>query len=203
MDEISRGLAANYGEAIFDPLAAWWRPARRGDRRLSNATDDGENILSGGPRMTHPYHEDLVYARIPDRTVNLGSDGLRRSDSIITKTLDGSAVTRFDEFSDDIIYREIWLAEGLSTLTDMQRHLHRFWMDPLPTERYIGWQPRHRTWKRYYIEILRVDCGDAEGEYLIEELGKRPSMMRKQLSVTFKTIREITSPSGILLAGGA
>lgn len=202
MDEISRGLAANYGESIFDPLAPWWRPARRGDRRLRPAKD-GDPITGAGPRMTHPYYEDLVYARTPDHLVNFGSDGLRRAAAVVTQTLDGSAVARFDEFSDDVIYREIWLANTLSTLTDMQRHFHRFWMDPLPTDRYVGWQPRHRTWKRYHIEILRVDCGDAEGEYLIEELGKRPGMMSKQLSVTFKTIREVKSPSGILLAGGA
>jgi len=202
VDELTRGLGANYGEAVFDPLSAWWRPARRGDGRLRNAVE-GDPITGGGPRMTHPYYEDLVYARTPDRIVNLGSDGLRRADSVVTKTLDGSATARFDEFPDDVIFREIWLAETLSTLTDMQRHFHRFWMDPLPPDRYIGWQPRHRTWKRYFIEILRVDCGDADGEYLIEELGKRPGMMRVALSVTFKTIREIKSPSGIILAGGA
>lgn len=202
MDELTRGLAANYGEAILDPLSPWWRPARRGDRRLRPAVD-GDPVQGAGPRMTHPYHEDLVYARIPDRLINFGSDGLRRADTVITKTLDGSAVTRFDEFEDDVIYREIWLADTLSTLTDMQRHFHRFWMDPLPAGRYIGWQPRHRTWKRYAIEILRVDCGEADSEYLIEELGKRPTMMRVSLSVTFKTIREVMSSSGVVLAGGA
>lgn len=204
MDEATRGLAANYGEAIFDPLAPWWRPVTRFDRRLHPAVDAGEVQKSAGPRMTHPYHEDLVYARVPDVTINLGSDVLRRAEAVITRTLDGSAVARYDDFPDDIILREVWLADTLSTLTDMQRHFHRFWMDPLPPDRYIGWQPRHRTWKRYFIEILRVDCGDADGEYLIEEIGsKRPFLMRKQLAVTFKTIREVASPSGVMIGEGA
>jgi hypothetical protein len=204
VDEATRGLAANYGDASLDPLAPWWKPTRKGDRRLWGPIADGDPPIGAGRRMTHPYHEDLVYARTPDRTINLGDDRLRRSEAVLTKTLNGSAVARYDEFDDDVVIREVWLAESLSTLTDMFRHFHRFWMDQLPPDRFIGWQPRDRTWKRYFIEILRVDCGDVDGEFLVEELGQdRPFLMRTQLSVTFKLIRQVASPSGVLIGGGA
>jgi hypothetical protein len=140
---------------------------------------------------------------VPDRTINMAGDTLPRAESVVTRTLDGSAVARYDDFLDDIVIREVWLAQTLSTLTDMFRHFHRFWMAKLPPDRFIGWQPRDITPKRYAIEILRVDCGEAEGEFLIESLGKEPRIMPQQLSVTFRTLREVASPSGILLAGGA
>lgn len=202
MDEATRGLAANYGDAIFDSLSPWWKPTTRRDKRLHPAVE-GNPVMSAGRRMSHPYLEDLVYSRIPDRTINMSTDTLPRADAVITRTLDGSAVARYDNFLDDIVIREIWLAQTLSTLTDMYRHFQHFWMAKLPPERYLGWQPRDLTYKRYAIEILRVDCGEADGEFLIEELGKSPGMMRVSLSVTFKTVREVNSPSGILIAGGA
>ncbi len=202
MDEATRGLAANYGEAIFDPLSPWWKPTSRRDKRLHPAVER-DPVMSAGRRMSHPYYEDLVYSRTPDRTINMSSDTLLRAETVITRTLDGSAVARYDNFLDDIIIREVWLAQTLSTLTDMFRHFQRFWMATLPPERYLGWQPRDLTHKRYAIEILRVDCGEADGEFLIEEIGKSPGMMRQQLGVTFKTIREVNSPSGIVIGGGA
>lgn len=202
MDEVTRGLGANYHEAGFDPLSPWWRPTHRGDRRLHPAVESLPPVGSGR-RMIHPFLDDLVYARTPDKTMNLGADVLRRAETVLTRTLDGSAVARYDDFHDDVVIREVWLAETLSTLTAMHRMFHAYWMYQLPPARFIGWQPRDRTWKRYFIEILRVDCGEADGEFLVEQIGRSPGMMRQQLSVTFKTVRAVGSPSSVMIAGGA
>jgi hypothetical protein len=202
VDEVTRGLGSNYQEAVFDCLSPWWKPTTRRDKRLQPAIE-GNPVKSAGRRMTHPFLEDLVYSRIPDQTINMAADTLPRAETVVTRTLDGSAVARYDDFLDDIIVREIWLAQSASTITDMWRHLHRYWMAKLPPDRFIGWQPRDLTPKRYAIEILRVYCGPADGEFLIESIGREPGLMRQQLSVTFRTIREVASPSGILLAGGA
>jgi hypothetical protein len=202
VDEVTRGLGANYHEAVFDSLSPWWKPTVRKDKRLHPAIE-GDPVLGAGRRMTHPFLDDLVYSRIPDRTINMAADTLARAESVITRTLDGSAVARYDDFLDDIVVREVWLAQTASTITDMFRHFHGFWMSKLPPDRFIGWQPRDLTPKRYAIEILRVDCGEADAEFLIEEIGKAPGLMRVQLSVTFRTVREVQSPSGILLAEGA
>lgn len=205
MDEVTRGLGSNYQEAVFDCLSPWWKPTTRRDKRLQPAVM-GDPRQSAGRRMTHPLLDDLVYARIPDRTVNFAHDTLPRSEAVVTRTLQGSAVARFDEFLDDVIIREVWLAQALSTITDMWRAFYTYWRTQLPPGYFLGWQPRDRTAKRYAIELLRVDCGDADNEFLIESLssgGKEPGMMRHQLSVTFRTIREVASPSSVVIGGGA
>lgn len=201
MDEVTRGLGSDYGEAVFDPLSPWWRPAVRQDRRLHPSR--GNPPEGEGRRMTHPLLTDIVYSRRPDRDVNFFHDVLPRADAVLTQTLDGAAVTRFDGALDGTPITEVWLAETLSTHTDMWRQFYDYWVTPLPPGEYVGWQPRDKTPKRFAIEILRVDCGPSEGEYLIESIGKEPGMMRFQLSVTFRCVREVASPSGLVVAVGA
>jgi hypothetical protein len=200
MDEATLGLGSNYGNAHFDPWAPWWRPSRRGDRRLSNPRSG----IGGGRRMTHPYRKDILYARTPDFTTNFGWDVLPRADAVVTQMLEGAAVTDFAGYPDGTIIREIWPAQELSTVTGMFAQFYRFRRDILPDGDYIGWQPRDRTWKRYAIQLLDVICGDLEDEFIIEQLGSaRPFLMRKGLTVKFKTVREVASPSSVLVGSGA
>jgi hypothetical protein len=196
MDEATLGLGAAYINAHFDPYAPWWRPNRKRDRRLTPAR-------GGGRRMRHPFLADIVYPRVPDETYGLGHDRLTNVFSVVTKTAESSATAKYPEVDEDVVIREVWAAQSLSTLTELFHQFRRYLVDTLPDGRFIGWQPRDRTWKNYFIELLKVECGAAE-EVLIEELGDgRPFYMAKALSVTFKLVREFSSPSGVVLAVGA
>ncbi len=152
--------------------------------------------------MLHPFLPDIVYPRLPDRSVNFGFDRLRQIRTIVTKTLDSSAVAKFPEVGSDVILREIWLASQLSTFTDLYHQFHTFHREILPLGRYIGWQPRDMTHKNYFIEMIGVQCG-APDEYVIEELGTdRPYYMREQLTVSFKLVRETQAPAGVMTMVG-
>lgn len=201
MHEEELGLGGNLCESDFDPLADWWKPWH-GDARLRKAPY-GDPTLCGGRRMSHPVLQDIVYARTPDRTLNFEQDVLPRPESILTKTALGTAHARYDETPDDVVIKEIWLAQELSTLTTMFRQFYAYWVEPLPTGLCVGWQPRDRTWKRYAVEILKVECGESD-DLIIESLGRGvPKFMRFNLTVSFKTVREVYAPSGVVVATGA
>lgn len=195
MDEATRGEMATYWNAIWDPDQPWHKCSRRKDARLSPS-------FGGGRRMRHPYYDPIVYPRVPDRTENFGYDTMRRVRSVVTKTLSSSAVSKYTDAAEDVIIKEIWLAETLSTFTSLFHHFRRYLVDPLLPGRYVGWQPRDISPKSYFIELLDVQCGSAE-EYQVEELGdERPFLMRQQLTVSFKLIREVNSPAGVITMTG-
>lgn len=151
--------------------------------------------------MRHPFLPRIVYPRVPDKTFNFGYDALKRMRSVVTKTLDSSAVTKFKDATEDIIIREVWIADQLSTFASFFHGLHSYLTSTIPVDRYIGWVPRDLTPKCFFVELLDVQVGGAD-EYMIEELGNTPYMMREALTLTFKLIREIFPPSGVVVLGG-
>lgn len=195
MDEPTLGLMSSYWNDPFCPEAPWFRPNLKSDpRNFPNRT--------GGRRMRHPYLPPIVYPRPPDQTTNFGFDPLNRIPAVTVKTLGGSAVAKFPEFADDVRITETWFADGLSTTVDLFHHFYAFWKYQLPQGYYIGWQPRDLTPKNFFVDILDVRLGSAD-EFVVEELGEyRPFFMRQTLSVTFKLIREVKSPSGVVVAIG-
>jgi hypothetical protein len=195
MDEPTLGLMPSYWNAIFCPEAPWFRPNVKSDpRNFPNRT--------GGRRMRHPYLPPIVYPRPPDQTTNFGFDPLSRIPSATVKTLGGSAVAKFPEFFDDIRITETWFADGLSTTLDLFHHFYSYWKYQLPAGFYIGWQPRDLTPKNFFIDILDVRLGTPE-EFNAEELGNyRPFMTRQALSIMFKLVREVKSPSGVVVSIG-
>lgn len=184
MFEADQGLSYSYWSTPYDWQGPYHRALFKPERRHSP-------MFGGGRRMRHPYFEHIVYPRNPDRTSGFDIDALYKQTSIMTKTLDSSAVSKFLDKPEDRIITEIWQAETLSTETGFARCLQRFLTTPLPVGDYIGWQPRDRTYKNYFIELLDVQVGPVE-DYLFEELGdERPYLMREQLTVKFKLVREI------------
>lgn len=195
MDESNQGLMATYWNAPWDPDAPWHKAGPRKDARHSPA-------FGGGRRMRHPFLDPIVYPSVPDRTINFGYHALTRVRSVVTKTLSSSAVSKYKDEAEDVIIREIWRAESLSTLTSIFHHFRRYLVETLPPGRYIGWQPRDLSPKSFFIELLNVECGPAD-EYQIEELGdERQYMMREQLTVSFKLMKEILSPAGVVVMTG-
>ena len=112
------------------------------------------------------------------------------------------ASAKYPEYFDDVKITEIWQAEQLSTITGLFHQFDRYWTYMLPPGRYVGWQPRDLTPKSYFVEILNVALGSAE-DFNVEELGdRRPWMMREQLSVTFRLIRDVSYPAGVVASVG-
>lgn len=190
MDEANQGLMTSYWNGIFDPDAPWPRVTARDDHRLFP-------IRGGGRRMRHPYYDPIAYPTVPDQTTGFGYDRLRAANSVMMKTITSSAVAKFPDAAEDVVIKEIWLAKTASTITKLFHQFHRYLIDPLPPNRFIGWQPRDLTSKNYFIDLLDVSCGPS-GEYLIEEIGDyRPWMMREALTVEFKLVKELGYPAGV------
>jgi len=195
MDEVNQGLMTAYLNAPWDPMAPWHKAGPRPDARHSPA-------LGGGRRMRHPFLDPIVYPRVPDRTTGFGYDRLTRVHSVVIKTLSSSAVAKYQDEDEDVVIREIWQAGTLSTLTSLFHHFRRYLVTMLPPGRYLGWQPRDLSPKSFFIELLNVECGPPD-EYQIEELGDdRPYYMREQLTVSFKLMKEISSPAGVITMTG-
>ena len=196
MDEPNAGLMTSFWNAPFDAPGPWHRCVYRKDARLSPAK-------KGGRRMRHPFFDPIIYPRNPDKTSNFGYDPLRRVKSVLIKTLDGTAVAKYIDRPDDIVITETWVADSLSTLTELFHQFHRYLIATMPTGRFIGWQPRDLTPRNFFVELLNVECGTPE-DYEIEELGtRRPYMMRQALTVSFKLVREVKGAAAVITATGA
>jgi hypothetical protein len=186
---------SDYDNDSFDPWGDWHRPNRRRDPR--HFPQHG-----GGRQMRHPYYDPIIYPRMPDKTINLGYRQLERNRSASIQTLTAQATAWFPDPSDAVVIQEVWVAEQLSTFTELFRQFHRYLIDPLPPGQYIGWIPRDKTWRRFHIELLDVICGQPD-EFVIEELGiEKPWFMREQLTVSFRIPQEFFHPAGEIVAIG-
>lgn len=196
MDPDILGSYGEYDNADFDPSGEWHRPNSRGDlRHFPERT--------GGRVMLHPFYDPIIYPRVPDRTINMATDPLRRNRSALTQTHSAMAIAQFPDPTDGVIIQEVWLAQQLSTFTELFHQFRKFWVDPLPPGRYLGWIPRDLTWRRYHVDILDVICGQPD-EFIVEELGVvEPFLMREQLTVTFRVPQEFFHPAGSMVGMGA
>jgi hypothetical protein len=191
----AQGLDSTYWNQPFDGMAPWHRCVSKKDPRLFP-------IKGGGRRMRHPFLAHIVYPRVPDRTTNFLDDRLRHVQAAVTKTIASSAVTKFSDSPEDVVIREVWQARSLSTFTELFRQFYAYLHFQLPPGRYIGWQPRDLTHKNYFVTLLDVQVGEPD-HYVVEELGdSRPYYMREQLTVTFKLVREVFAPAGVVVAVG-
>lgn len=205
MDDATQGLMPSFWNAHFNWQGPWHRAVRAYDRRYNPIppANAAGYWTGGGRRLRHPFLTDIIYPRLPDVTTNFDQDPLKKMRSAVTKTLDSSAVAKFLDKPEDIVIREIWNANTLSTLTEFFRQLHRYSVEPLPTGRYIGWRCPDLSPKSFAIEILDVQLGQPDA-HIVEEIGEqRPYMMRETLQLTFKFIREAESPSGAVQFIGA
>jgi len=194
-DVATQGLMSSYWNEPWNADGPWHRATKRKDIRLQPGN-------AGGRRMRHPYLDHIVYARLPDRTIPFDQDPLRKVDSVVTKTLDSSVVAKYAEAPEDLVIREVWLADELSTLASMFRLFHRYLVDVLPPGQLVGWQPRDLTWKCYFIELLDVQLGDNDA-FEFEEIGdERPYLMRARLQVAFKLVREMSAPASLMIGTG-
>lgn len=196
MFEADQGLSYSYWSQPYDWQGPWHRAVFKGERRHSPK-------FGGGRRMRHPYLVPIVYPRNPDRTMGFDFDRMLKTKSNVTKTLSSSVVTKFRDEPEDVQITEVWQADSLSTETGFFRKLHRYYTEVLPVGDYIGWQPKDLTWKNYFIELLDVQLGSVD-DYLVEELGEeRAYMMREQLTVRFKLVKEILPPVSSISITGA
>lgn len=217
VDNATRGWACPWKNDIFDPDGPWWRPTNDRDARMHHpktvspsgytATEGipeaAKVIVGGGRRMRHPFLAPIVYPELPHRTTGFGYDRLRRSKAVVIKTLDSSAVAHYLDKGEDVIIKEVWQPQQLSTDTAFFYAMHNYLLTPLPTGRFIGWMPTDRTWKAYFITLLAVEGGPNPDTYNIEELGdRRPFLMREPFSIAFKLVRPVDDVSGVVVGEG-
>lgn len=193
MDLVTGGRASSYWDAIRAPAGPWDRATGKMPRLFPKR--------GGGRRLRHPYLSHIVYPRLPDRTLNFGFDRLRHVRPVIVKTLDSSAVAKFPDAAEDVVIREVWFAQDASTETRFFHQLHTYLRTVLPIGRYVGWQPRDLSPKNFFVELLDVQLGPTD-DYEVEELGKRPHLSRSQLTLSFKLIRDVLAPAGVLVGVG-
>lgn len=107
----------------------------------------------------------LVYARNPDRTINLDNAVLPAPLSVAQLTLDSTRVTRFERRVEDVICTEIWEASPAraAMIAQQARLLYEYMANPPAfnpvTPVYIQWEPRDRTDRVYQVEILDLTIG--------------------------------------------
>jgi hypothetical protein len=196
VDKYALGRSSTYWSARFDWRGPWHRATQRLDARYNP-------ILGGGRRLRHPFLPDIVYPRIPDQTWGFDQDVLPKVRTVITKTLDSSAVSNFQDAPEDVVIREIWIADTLSTEVGLFRQLQEYRLSKLPTGQFIGWRPTDLSPKNFAIQFVDLELGQPD-QYQVEELGKeRPFLMRRQLTLSFKFVREQVGPAGVTVGSGA
>ncbi len=195
MDKVTWGRGTHRHDDRWAPGQPWHRAGHPKDPRWFPGK-------GGGRRLRHPFLDSIVYPRVPDRTLNFGLGPLRRVPTIVTKTLDSSAVTRFPEAPEDVIITEIWDADSLSTVHEFFNALHRYWVTDLLPGRSIGWSPRDLHWRNYFVDIIDVQLGPPESFDYQEEGSRRPFYLRNPLMLKMKLKREVEAPSGVVTSSG-
>lgn len=153
--------------------------------------------------MRHPFLDCITYPQLPKKWSGFGRYPLRKLTSVVVKTLDSSAVTKFEDSPEDVIIREMWTADQLSAEADLFYAFHRYLMTPLPPGRFLGWRPRDLSPKSFFIELLDVQSGLGGDEYTVTEMGNnRPFLITEPLTISFKLIREIDDPAGVEIGEG-
>ena len=196
MDILSKGRASTYWNARFTVRGPWHRPTQRLDARYNP-------VLGGGRRMRHPFLPDIVYPSVPDQTWGFDWDLILKVRGVVTKTLDSSGVTHFVDAPEDVVIREIWLPDSLSTTVEVYRQFQEYRLAELPVGQYVGWRPLDRSPKNFAVELLDIELGQPDST-MVEEIGTaRPFLMRRQLTVSFKFVREFVGPAGVTVGSGA
>ncbi len=207
MDEITQGMMPAFANAIWDPMQPWPRVTHPGDYRNQKPCPDVEDFQTvdwgGGRRMRHPLLGDLVYPKPPDITMGVGFDIISKAPTKTILMLDSTASMTFLEEDEDIIITEIWKPDELSTTAEFFYGLQQFWTTLLAPGSYVGWYAPDRFPHPFHIKILSVVLG-RPGDYEYEPLkvSDEPWYLRKQLSVSFKTVRDAIAPSGAMVAEG-
>ncbi len=203
-DEVTMGEMSTHWNAILDWQAPWHRQVSERDARLNPIQPVDANAFYTGVsrRMRHPFLADIIYPRVPDDTFNFDQDPTIRTRSVVTKTLGASAVTKFQEGFSDVVVREVWAAEQLSTTIELARQFYKYHSEPLPVGQFIGWRPTDLSPKNFAIEILDVQIGRPDAMNFKELGPDRPYYSNKVLVVSFKMVREDESPTGALVVVG-
>ena len=196
MDKYSKGRASTFWNARFNSRGPWHRATNRKDARYNP-------VLGGGRRMRHPFLPDIVYPAVPDQTWGFDFDVILKARGVVTKTLDSSGVSNFVDAPEDVVVREIWQPATLSTTAELYRQFQEYRLSKLPVGLFVGWRPLDRSPKNFAVELLDVELGQPDST-MVEEVGEeRPHLMRRQLTVSFKMIRELVGIAGVTVGSGA
>jgi len=135
--------------------------------------DDG--TLTDQPRfILHPsFRDDIAgegyyeYPHNPGITLNFIYSPANRVDMIPDKTLNSNIITRAPRPWDDVVITEIWVGgrNQLSTIAEMFRTFHEYWLTAPPLTEHIGWCPRDITTDRYLVDIVDVQLGGIDYNY--------------------------------------
>lgn len=200
MDLFGGGLMTSYWSDVIAPEMPWHRAL------IPKGIDGGDPRLfpvrGGGRELRHPYLPRIVYPRLPDRTFNFGYDILRKTRTVLTKTIDSTTSATFRDEIEDVLIREVWLSQGgLSTRTSFFHAIQSYFAAVMPPGRYVGWIPRDLTAKCYFVQLIDIQVGSVD-DFGIDEIGRVPYMMREAMTLTFKCVREIFAPSGVVIGVG-
>lgn len=207
MDEITLGMMPAYTNAIWDPWQPWPRVTHPGDYRLmkpEKVIEDLEEVdFGGGRRMRHPFLGELVYPQPPDITLNVGFDVLGKMVTKSVLTLGSTATVSFLHEAEDIIIQEIWKADDLSIEAEFFAMLHEFWTTVMPPGNFVGWYAPDLMPKPYHVKILSVTLGRPDNtKYDPLKVADEPWMLREQLAIAFKPVRDVKAPSGAMVMEG-
>lgn len=187
----------------------FWRPTSlkaKADPRLNPPRVPATTeplVLSGSRILRHPFYDAIIYPRVPDQTVNFSRAPLRRMRTTTVKTLTSSGIARYPDELSDVVIHEVWSAGGqASTLEEFFHALYRFWINPLPVGRYIGWQPRDLTPRCYAVHLVDVRLGSDENLPVAAIGNVRPYLMNETLTVSFKIVAEAQAPASVAILGG-
>ncbi len=207
MDEISLGMMPAFGNAIWDPWQPWPMVTHPGDYRLAKPCDVIEDLetvsFGGGRRMRHPLLGELVYPKPPDITLNVGYDILGKAVTRTVMTQGSTATQTFLHEFEDIIIQEVWKADQLSVPAEFFFALHQFWTTVMAPGNFVGWHAPDLMPNPYHVKILSVSLG-RPGNLKVEQLklADPPWMLRETLTLQFKTVRDVVSPSGAMVMEG-
>jgi hypothetical protein len=175
--------------------------------------DTGMPGTPGAPRrLVYPDFEPLlppvVYAVTadalalnPDRTLGFDLEPLPHPLTAVRQTLASTRIIRFERALEDVVVTEVWLGEGgISMPAAFLRLLYEYLRNPPPSDQPIVWEPRDRTERRWYVELLSLSVGggaDDEGRFDLVDL-REPGGLANGGSSANGTETLWATPSGLI-----
>jgi len=163
--------------------------------------------------MTHPGLEStegigiFTYPSNPTLTINYIFDVATKVDVSISRTLGSSVAIPKAQKPEDVVMQEIWVGgrREATSLTEMARLFHSFWVTPLPEGKLIGWEPLDRSQIRHEVRIVNVQIGGVDYRYNeVREFVTQndPSYLDTQLTVSIKEEKLVKPPKSLITLEG-
>ena len=183
----------------------------------NSAVEAGGRFVDPQRVLSHPSFRQregegiYTYPFNPSLTKNFIYAPATKVDGVVQKTISSNVLIQSPQVGEDAIITEIWLGgeRNASTLTEMARVFHEYWITVPPAGQTLGWEPLDINADRYNVVIAQVQIGGIDYDYqevrtILDEAGTGVGRgyLNRQLTLKLKLVKPTNPPRNSIVLSG-